>query len=219
MVNLRSEAEVRAAYGVASQFRGEVLVERHIEGDDYRLLIVNGKMVAAARRDPAQVTGDGRSTVAQLVEVANRDPGAVRATAAASRASGWTTPPRWYWASRGSRWSPCRPRARGVKLRQNCNLSTGGTSTDVTDRVHPANARLAELAAQMLNLDIAGIDMLCKDIRCPLSEQVGAIVEVNAASGLRMHRSRPAAFRATWAAPSSTCSTRRARPLASRSSR
>src|SRR4028118_1365381 len=74
-----------------------------------------------------------------------------------------------------------------VKLRTNCNLSTGGTATDVTDEVHPSNARVAKLAAQIMGLDIAGIDVLCGDIRRPISEQNGAIVEVNAAPGLRMH--------------------------------
>src|SRR4028118_1232170 len=81
-----------------------------------------------------------------------------------------------------------------VKLRTNCNLSTGGTATDVTDEVHPSNARVAKLAAQIMGLDIAGIDVLCGDIRRPISEQGGAIVEVNAAPGLRMHL-HPAAGR------------------------
>jgi len=74
-----------------------------------------------------------------------------------------------------------------VRLRSNSNLSTGGTATDVTDEVHPSNVRLAELAAQILALDVAGIDIICRDIRRPLEEQAGAIVEVNAAPGLRMH--------------------------------
>ncbi|HEX8700851.1 MAG TPA: cyanophycin synthetase [Myxococcaceae bacterium] len=187
MVNLRSEAEVRAAYEVASQFRGDVLVEKHIEGDDYRLLIVNGKLVAAARRDPAQVKGDGKSTVAQLVEVANRDPRRRPGHSSSLTRIRLDDAARVVLGQQGMTVDSVPAQGEVVKLRQNCNLSTGGTSTDVTDIVHPANARLAELAAQMLNLDIAGIDMLCKDIRRPLNEQAGAIVEVNAAPGLRMH--------------------------------
>jgi cyanophycin synthetase len=187
MVNLRSEAEVRAAYEVACQFRGDVLVERHIEGDDYRLLIVNGQMVAAARRDPAQVTGDGKCTVAQLVEVANRDPRRRPGHSSSLTRIRLDDAARVVLGQQGLTADSVPAAGQVVKLRQNCNLSTGGTATDVTDIVHPANARLAELAAQMLNLDIAGIDMLCKDIRRPLNEQAGAIVEVNAAPGLRMH--------------------------------
>jgi len=187
MVNLRSEAEVRAAYEVASKFRGDVLVEKHIEGDDYRLLIVNGKLVAAARRDPAMVAGDGKSTVAQLVEVANRDPRRRPGHSSSLTRIRLDDAAQVVLGQQGFTVDTVPAAGQVVKLRQNCNLSTGGTSEDVTDIVHPANARLAELAAQMLNLDIAGIDMLCRDIRRPLNEQGGAIVEVNAAPGLRMH--------------------------------
>jgi cyanophycin synthetase len=187
MVNLRSEAEVRAAYEVARQYRGDVLVERHIVGDDYRLLIVNGKMVAAARRDPAQVIGDGARTVAQLVEVANQDPRRRPGHSSSLTRIRLDDAANVVLTQQGLTVESVPAPGQVVKLRQNCNLSTGGTATDVTDIVHPSNARLAELAAQVLNLDIAGIDMLCKDIRRPLAEQGGAIVEVNAAPGLRMH--------------------------------
>jgi cyanophycin synthetase len=187
MVNLRSEAEVRAAYEVASQYRGDVLVERHIEGADYRLLVVDGKMVAAARRDPAQVVGDGKRTIAQLVEVANQDPRRRPGHSSSLTRIRLDDAANVVLSQQGLTVESVPAAGQVVKLRQNCNLSTGGTAADVTDEVHPSNAHLAELAAQMLNLDIAGIDMLCKDIRRPLSEQGGAIVEVNAAPGLRMH--------------------------------
>jgi cyanophycin synthetase len=187
MVNLRSEAEVRAAYEVASQYRGDVLVEKHIEGEDYRLLVVNGKMVAAARRDPAQVIGDGRRTVAQLVELANQDPRRRPGHSSSLTRIKLDEAAHVVLGQQGLTEESVPEAGQTVKLRQNCNLSTGGTATDVTDEVHPANARMAELAAQVLNLDVAGIDLLCKDIRRPLGEQAGAIVEVNAAPGLRMH--------------------------------
>lgn len=187
MVNLRSEAEVRQAYEVASQFRGDVLVERHIEGEDYRILVVNGKMVAAARRDPAQVVGDGKRTVAQLVEVANQDPRRRPGHSSALTRIRVDDAARVVLGQQGLTVDSIPAQGQSVKLRQNCNLSTGGTATDVTDEVHPSNAQMAELAAQVLNLDVAGIDLLCKDIRRPLMEQGGAIVEVNAAPGLRMH--------------------------------
>ena len=187
-VQLTSEAEVRDAYAVAYACnRGDVLVEEHIDGHDYRLLVVNGAMVAAARRDPARVVGDGRQTIGQLVETVNQDqrrrPGHSgtltritldEATELALARQGMTT-------------DAVPEPGRVIALRTNSNLSTGGTASDVTDEVHPGNAHLAELAAQILALDVAGIDIVCRDIGRPVRDQGGAIVEVNAAPGLRMH--------------------------------
>jgi len=186
-VNLTTEAEVRQAYAIAQPFGGLVMVETFIEGADYRLLVVNGAMVAAARRDPAMVVGDGEHTVEQLVTLANRDPRRRPGHSSTLTRMVLDDAARLVLAQQGVSES-CIPEAgQVVKLRHNANLSTGGTATDVTDDVHPANAQLAELAAQILALDVAGIDILCKDIRRPLMEQEGAIVEVNAAPGLRMH--------------------------------
>ncbi len=187
MVNLRSEKEVRDAFEVASQYDSRVLVERHVEGADYRLLVVNGKLVAAARRDPAMVVGDGRSTVAQLVERTNQDPRRRPGHSGSLTRIKLDDAARVVLSQQGLTQESVPEAGQQVRLRTNCNLSTGGTATDVTDEVHPANARLATLAAQVLELDVAGIDMLCKDISRPLMEQAGAIVEVNAAPGLRMH--------------------------------
>lgn len=185
-VNLADEAEVRAAYPIAAAF-GRVLVERCVVGDDYRLLVVGGKLVAAARRDPAQVVGDGERSVAQLVEAVNRDPRRHKGHGNVLTRITLNDAARLVLAQQGLG-EQCIPQpGQVVRLRSNSNLSTGGTATDVTDSVHPANARVAELAAQILALDVAGIDMLCRDITRPLAEQGGAIVEVNAAPGLRMH--------------------------------
>lgn len=187
-VNVRTETDVRAAFDIARSIRkGDVLVEQYIEGADHRLLIVNGKMVAAARRDPAQVTGDGVQTIIELVEQVNRDP---------RRRPGHSSPltcikvdeaAELVLNQQGLTKDAIPEVGRVVRLRNNSNLSTGGTATDVTDEVHPYNTRVAELAAQILALDVAGIDILCHDIARPLNEQNGAIVEVNAAPGLRMH--------------------------------
>jgi cyanophycin synthetase len=186
-LNLNSEIEVRAAYDIASVYDRHVLVESFIEGDDYRLLVVNGKMVAAARRDPAQVVGDGVHSVAWLVEETNKDPrrreghGSVLTRIKLDNAAQLAL-------SQQNLTLDAIPAAgQTVKLRLNSNLSTGGTSTDVTDEVHPHNVKVAELAAQILAMDVAGVDIVCRDIRRPLDEQHGAIVEVNAAPGLRMH--------------------------------
>jgi cyanophycin synthetase len=185
-VNLTSEAEVRAAYTIADA-HGQVLVERFITGDDYRLLIVGGKLVAAARRDPAHVVGDGERTVAELVAITNRDPrrrpghGSVLTRITLDEAA------RLVLEQQGLSETSVPEAGQNVLLRSNSNLSTGGTAVDVTDLVHPLNAQVAELAAQILALDVAGIDVLCQDITRPLAEQGGAVVEVNAAPGLRMH--------------------------------
>lgn len=186
-VNLNSEAEVRQAYAITSEFSQEALVERFLYGHDYRLLVVNGKLVAAARRDPAQVVGDGHHTIAQLIEILNQDPrrrpghGSTLTRVELNEAVQLTL------HQQGLTSSDVPTSGQTVRLRNNSNLSTGGTATDVTDDVHPRNVQVAELAAQILALDVAGIDVVCRDISRPLSEQGGGIVEVNAAPGLRMH--------------------------------
>ena len=186
-VNLTTENEVRVAYDIAREFEAGVLIERYIEGLDYRLLVVNGTMVAAARRDPALVIGDGQRTVRELVAEVNQDPR--RRPGHSSILTQIKIDDTAILVLKQQGLTPDSVPVAGevVKLRRNANLSTGGTAADVTDEVHPRNARLAELAAQILALDVAGIDILCKDISRPLAEENGAIVEVNAAPGLRMH--------------------------------
>jgi cyanophycin synthetase len=186
-VNLQTEAEVRAAFEIAETYDAHVLVERYIEGRDYRLLVVNGKMVAAARRDPAQVIGDGQCTITQLVEKLNLDPRRRPGHSGVLTQVKLDDSVQLVLNQQSLTLNDIPSAGQVIKLRQNCNLSTGGTATDVTDIVHPKNARMAELAAQILALDVAGIDVLCHDIARPLDEQGGAVVEVNAAPGLRMH--------------------------------
>ncbi|MBC7813122.1 MAG: cyanophycin synthetase, partial [Burkholderiales bacterium] len=186
-VNLTTESDVRAAFQIAREFDRKVLIERYIEGDDYRLLVVNGKMVAAARRDPALVVGDGKRTVKALVDEVNQDPRRRPGHSSTLTRIALDEAVDLVLSQQSMTLDTIPAQGQTVKLRHNSNLSTGGTSTDVTDIVHPRNAQMAELAAQILSLDVAGIDILCRDIRRPLSEQNGAIVEVNAAPGLRMH--------------------------------
>ncbi len=186
-VNLTTETEVRAAFEIASSYGGEVLVEQYIEGQDFRLLVVNGRMVAAARRDPAQVVGDGEHKVRELVDILNADPRRRNGHSGNLSRVRLDSAVDLVLQQQNMTLDSVPEAGKTVRLRQNCNLSTGGTATDVTDEVHPQNAQVAELAAQILALDIAGIDILCQDLRRPLQEQNGAIVEVNAAPGLRMH--------------------------------
>lgn len=196
-VNLTTEEQVRKAFELAQQHSDAVIVERFLSGTDHRLLVVNGKLVAAAQRRPPQVVGDGRSNVRELVKRVNEDPrrGAghgsaltrIKMDAAAELTLG----------KQGHTWETVPDAGQVVFLRDNSNLSTGGTAIDVTDIVHPDNEAIAVLAASTIGLDIAGVDVVCESIKRPLQDQNGGIVEVNAAPGLRMHvypsegRSRP----------------------------
>jgi cyanophycin synthetase len=185
--NLRNESEVRAAYAAAVQEEPTVVVERFIEGSDYRLLVIGKRLVAAARRDPARVIGDGVSTVRELVEQANLDP---------RRSDGHSTVMSLIkidelalgvLLQQGLTPDAIPSVDQVVLIRRNANLSTGGSAVDVTDRVHPDVAARAVEAAQMVGLDIAGVDIVARDIGLPMEAQGAAIVEVNAGPGLRMH--------------------------------
>lgn len=186
-LNVSTPLEAKRAYHIAAQYDPRVVVEEYIIGRQYRLCVVNGKLEAAAERIPAYVIGDGYHSVEQLVEIANRDPlrgeghekpltkiriDAVAITVLAKQGVVPDTVP-----------------ARGhvVYIRDNANLSTGGTAVDVTDIVHPDNALLAERAARLVGLDIAGVDLVAEDISKPVTAGSGAIIEVNAAPGIRMH--------------------------------
>ncbi len=186
-VNLSTREQVERAAELAFDFDRRVIVERYLPGNDYRLLVVNGRLVAAALRRPAQVVGNGRATVRALVDLLNQDPrrghghGAVMTRIRFDAAAVLTL------EKQGLTWESVPAAGQVVLLRDNSNLSTGGTATDVTDEVHPDNVAIAELAARAIGLDIAGVDVVTPNIRRPMLEQGGGIVEVNAAPGLRMH--------------------------------
>ncbi len=188
-VNITTREQLIQAYGVAREFRNAILVERYMPGNDFRLLVVGDKMVAAARRDPPKVVGDGVHTITQLVSQVNLDP---------RRGSGHSTSltkirfddiARACLASQGLAADSIPVKGQRVNLRNNANLSTGGSATDVTDDVHPEVAARAVAAAHMVGLDICGVDVVCDSILRPIEEQGGGVVEVNAAPGLRMHLS------------------------------
>lgn len=186
-VNLTTEAAVYKAFTIAEQYDSSVLVEKFIHGDDYRMLVINGKMIAAARRDPAQVIGDGKHTVRELVDLVNQDPRRRPGHSSVLTQIRLDEAAQLVLEQQGITPDSIPEINAKIKLRNNSNLSTGGIASDVTDDVHPRNVQLAELAAQILALDVAGIDVVCQDISRPLGEQGGAVVEVNAAPGLRMH--------------------------------
>ncbi len=186
-VNINTREQLNDAFIAASKISIDVLVERFIAGSDFRLLVVGNQMVAAARREPPIVLGDGVSSIRRLVAQVNDDPrrGSGHATSltkiriddialaslAEQHLNANSVP------SKGQR----------VVMRSNANLSTGGTATDVTDDVHPELAATAVAAAQVIGLDVCGVDVMCDSVLLPLEVQGGGIVEVNAAPGLRMH--------------------------------
>ena len=186
-VNMETREQVLQAYAVAHEISDSVMVERYIQGDDYRLLVVSGQCVAAARRDPPRVIGDGIHSVAALVEQVNRDP--LRGDGHATALTRIRLDEIGLVALAKQGMTPDSIPARGARviLRNNANLSTGGSATDVTDDVHPELAARAVAAAQTIGLDICGVDMVCDSVLQPLEAQGGAVIEVNAAPGLRMH--------------------------------
>ncbi len=188
--NLHTREQVVAAFDAAVTYDedGEVVVEQYILGSDYRLLIVDGKLVAAVRRVPAQVTGDGLRTIAELVAAVNRDPRRSEDHATTLTHIRLNDPiAQAVLAEQGYTNESIPPMGTRVLIRRNANLSTGGTAVDVTDLVHPEVTARAIEAARMIGLDIAGVDVIATDISRPLEEQGGGIVEVNASPGLRMH--------------------------------
>lgn len=186
-LNLTTESQVLAAYEAAARESRRVIVERYYPGRDYRLLVVGDRVVAAARREPAHVIGDGRHTVSQLLDIANLDPR--RGDHHANVLSKMSLDAVSLSVLRDQGLFPTSIPAAGRKvlIRRNANLSTGGTAVDVTDQVHPDTAARAVEAAQAIGLEIAGLDVVCQDISQPLEPQNGVIVEINAAPGLRMH--------------------------------
>jgi cyanophycin synthetase len=188
-LDLRSEEAVRAAYqGARRESRsGDLVVESYVAGNDYRCLVIGGKVAAIAERVPASVVGDGERTIGQLVEAANADPrrGIGHEKVLTRIAVGDDAIE--LVRSQGFELASIPPAGQRVKLALTGNMSTGGTSIDRTIEAHPDNVEIAETAARIIGLDVAGIDFICPDIATPVRETGGAIVEVNAAPGFRMH--------------------------------
>ena len=188
-VNISTKEGVMLAYKTAVSFRDDVLVERYLPGSDFRLLVVGNKLVAAARRDPPLVIGNGKNTVRELVEQVNADPRRGEGHATSLTKIRLDDIAKNRLKEQGLDENSVPAKGTRVILRNNANLSTGGTATDVTDDVHQEVAARAIAAAQMVGLDICGVDVVCESVLHPMEEQSGGVVEVNAAPGLRMHLS------------------------------
>ena len=180
--------EVERAFEHARKYSRHVIVEEFLEGRDYRVLVTGNKIAAASWRRPPCVTGDGKSTVRELVELENLNP---------ARGEGHTNIltkipmddlAAAILAKQGYDFDSVLPSGVSVDLRGNANLSTGGTAEDVTDLLPEETRDICIRAARTIGLDVAGIDVICQDIAQPLREQKGGIIEVNAAPGIRMHQ-------------------------------
>ncbi len=175
------------ALAAAQKYSRSVICERFIVGFDFRVLVINYKFVCAALRTPASVTGDGEHTIQWLVDQTNRDPRrgfGHEKVLTQIKIDDFTQK---MLDDKGYTLQTIPAAGELVLLKPTANLSTGGTSTDVTDEVHPVNIFLAERIARIIGLDICGIDIMATDLRTPLFENGGAVLEVNAAPGFRMH--------------------------------
>jgi cyanophycin synthetase len=186
-INIQTLEDAIAAYDFAARISRRVIVERYVTGYDFRVLVIDNKMVAAAQRDPAHVTGDGEHTIQELIDIENTDPrrgyghekvltliSVDRDTLDLLEKKGYTL-------------EGVPEQGEKVFVKSTANLSTGGTSVDVTDHVHPQNIFICERISKIIGLDICGIDIMAKNLTEPLTENGGVVLEVNAAPGFRMH--------------------------------
>jgi cyanophycin synthetase len=186
-VNINTEEALEEAYYSAKKICPDIVVEQYIEGNDYRMLVINGEFTAVAHRQPPFVTGDGKSTIQELIDTINSDPRRgfghenvltkIKVDEMTDR----------ILEALNLSLSSVLESGRKVYLKTTANLSQGGTATDVTDEVHPEIRFMAERTSRIIGMDVIGIDFLCPDITRSISSQRCGIVEVNAAPGLRMH--------------------------------
>jgi cyanophycin synthetase len=186
-INLKTKEEIETAFEKAREHGRSIVVEGFVEGFDHRLLVINGKLVAAAKRMPGHVVGDGKSSIGQLVDVVNDDP-----RRGVGHEKVLTRLEFDHQAERllekvGYDRDSVPEKDEVVFLRSTANLSTGGTAIDVTDTIHPDNREMAERTIKAIGLDIGGVDFLTRDITESYRDTGGGICEVNAGPGFRMH--------------------------------
>ena len=185
--NITSWETAVKAFAAAEEYSRQVIVERFITGFDFRCLVINYKFICAALRTPASVVGDGEHDIKWLIDETNKDP---RRGYGHEKVLTQITIDQFTQKmldDAGVTLETIPEKGQRILLKPTANLSTGGTSTDVTDEVHPANIFMFERIAKIIGLDICGIDVMANDLRTPVSENGGAILEVNAAPGFRMH--------------------------------
>jgi cyanophycin synthetase len=185
--NITTWEQAIKAFAAAKEYNRSLIAEKFITGYDFRALVINYKFICAALRTPASVIGDGKHSIQWLIDETNKDP---RRGYGHEKVLTQITMDQFTQKmldDHGYNLETIPPKNELVLLKPTANLSTGGTSTDVTDEVHPANIFMFERIARIIGLDICGIDIMTTDLQTPVSENGGAILEVNAAPGFRMH--------------------------------
>ena len=185
--NITSREQAVRAFDAAQAYNRKVIVEKFISGVDFRVLVINYKFICAALRTPASVTGDGEHNIQWLIDEVNRDPRRGYGHEKVLTQISVDSFTQKMLDEKGYTLETVPPKGELVLLKPTANLSTGGTSADVTDEVHPANIFMCERIARIVGLDICGIDIMAPDLKTPVTENGGAILEVNAAPGFRMH--------------------------------
>ena len=186
-IRLSSEEEVIAGFHKAREHSRSVIVETFLEGDDHRLLVVNGELVAATRRTPGHVVGDGKSSIRQLIDIVNQDPRRGVGHEKVLTRIELDAQADLMMIRQQVNADSVPDEGQIIYLRSTANLSTGGTATDVTDIIHPDNRDMAVRAVRAIGLDVGGVDFLSTNIAESYKNIGGGICEVNAAPGFRMH--------------------------------
>ena len=186
-VNIKNYEDALVAFHAAKNVSSKVIIEKYITGEDYRLLVINNVLVAAAKRTPANVVGDGKSTIKELVDEVNKDSRRGYGHENVLTKITINDLTKTIIAAKGYTEDSVPAKGETVILKDTANLSTGGTAEDVTDIMHPSNVSMAERISKIIDLDICGIDIMTTDISKPLEETGGAVLEVNAGPGFRMH--------------------------------
>lgn len=186
-IRLMNDEEVRAGFAAAREHSSSVIVESFLEGDDHRLLVVNGELVAATRRTPGHVVGDGVNNITQLIAIVNQDPRRGVGHEKVLTRLVMDAQAEMMLTRQGYTAETVLAEGQIAYLRSTANLSTGGTATDVTDIIHPDNRDMAVRAIRAIGLDVGGVDFLCTNIAESYKRIGGGICECNAAPGFRMH--------------------------------
>ncbi len=185
--NIKNWDELKLGFDAAKKYSKSVIVEKFITGYDHRILVINYKFVAAALRTPASVIGDGKHSIKELIDIVNSDPRrgyGHEKVLTSIKVDSFTEN---ILEEKGFTLETVLVKDYELLLKPTANISTGGTATDITDMVHPSNVFMCERIARIIGLDICGIDIMAPDLTTPISENGGAILEVNAAPGFRMH--------------------------------
>ncbi|HEY5541302.1 MAG TPA: cyanophycin synthetase [Coriobacteriia bacterium] len=185
--DIHDVSDLRKAFSRAKEISDRVIVEKFCTGNDYRILVIDGRFVAAAMREPAAVTGDGEHTIKELIEIENRNPSRGYGHEKVMTRLSTSSVTDHLLERAGYTLESVLPAGEVFHLELTANLSSGGSAVDVTDTVHKANRFMAERVASIVGLDIAGIDVISPTLEQPVKKVGGAVIEVNAAPGLRMH--------------------------------